>query len=205
MVELQLRMRGIDDARVLRAFAAVPRDEFVPDELRDRAYEDTPLAIGHRQTISQPYVVAVAAELLALAGDERVLDVGTGSGYAAAILAKLAREVHTIERIPALADAARARLARLGYDNVHVHCGDGTEGWPEAAPYDAIAVAASAPRPPRPLLDQLAIGGRLVLPVGDERMQRLVLVTRTSELVYDQQDRGAVRFVPLVGAHGWPP
>ena len=203
MVELQLRARGIRDARVLAAFAKVPRDEFVPLDLRDRAYEDTPLSIGHGQTISQPYVVAIMAEALQLGGEERVLDVGTGSGYAAAILATLGREVETIERIAALADAAEERLARLGYENVRVHSGDGTLGWEDGAPYDAIAVAANAPRPPTALLDQLAIGGRIVIPVGDDREQRLVRVTRRSQISYDQDDLGAVRFVPLVGEEGW--
>jgi protein-L-isoaspartate(D-aspartate) O-methyltransferase len=132
-----------------------------------------------------------------------VLDVGTGSGYAAAILATLAGTVETIERIPELADAASARLASLGFANVHVHCGDGTLGWPDGAPYDAIAVAANAPRPPPPLLDQLAVGGRIVLPVGDEHRQRLVRITRRTEISYDQEDFGEVRFVPLVGEEGW--
>jgi protein-L-isoaspartate(D-aspartate) O-methyltransferase len=204
MVDGQLRLRDIVDDRVLDAFATVPREEFVPRELHDRAYDDMPLAIGHGQTISQPYVVAITVQALRLRGGERVLDVGTGSGYSAAILSLLAAEVHTIERIPELATAAAERLARLGYTNVHVHTGDGTLGWPAAAPYDAIAVAANAPRRPPPLLDQLAIGGRLVLPIGSEHDQHLVRVTRSSEIVFDQDDLGDVRFVPLVGAEGWP-
>ncbi len=199
----ELRARGISDERVLAAFAAVPREEFVPAELRDRAYADAPLPIGHAQTISQPYVVAITMQALALRGDERALDVGTGSGYAATILARLVREVESIERIAALADAARARVERLGIANLHVRVGDGTLGWPSGAPYDAIAVAANAPRPPEPLLDQLAIGGRIVLPVGDERGQRLVRITRASAVAFDQEDLGAVQFVPLVGAAGW--
>jgi protein-L-isoaspartate(D-aspartate) O-methyltransferase len=199
----ELRARGISDERVLDAFAGVPREEFVAADQRDRAYADSPLPIGHGQTISQPYVVAIAMQALALRGDERALDVGTGSGYAAAILARLAREVYTIERIPMLANSARARLARLGFANVRAHGGDGTLGWPPGAPYDAIAVAANAPRAPEPLLDQLAIGGRIVLPVGDDRMQRLVRITRTTAIAYDQDDLGAVQFVPLVGAAGW--
>ena len=204
MVEEQLRRRDIRDASVLAAFERVPREEFVTGELQRSAYDDAPLPIGHGQTISQPYVVAIAAQALALGGSERVLDVGTGSGYAAAILACLAREVHTIERIAELAQAAAARLVRLGFMNVLVHTGDGTLGWPAAAPYDAIAVAASAPRPPPALLAQLAIGGRLVMPTGAAHAQRLVRIVRRDETSYDEQDLGEVRFVPLVGAQGWP-
>lgn len=204
MIADQLRARDIADPRVLDAFARVAREDFVPTELRAHAHDDTPLAIGHGQTISQPYVVAITAQALALRGDERVLDVGTGSGYAAAILAQLAARVDTIERIAELATAAAERLARLGFANVHVHLGDGTLGWPAGAPYDAIAVAASGPRPPPPLLDQLAIGGRIVLPTGDDHVQRLVRITRERTDAYVSEDLGEVRFVPLVGAAGWP-
>jgi protein-L-isoaspartate(D-aspartate) O-methyltransferase len=204
MVAEQLRKRDIVDARVLDAFARVPRDAFVPAALTDRAYDDVPLPIGHGQTISQPYVVAITAQALALQGHERVLDVGTGSGYAAAILGALAREVETVERIDELARTAEERLATLGIANVHVHRGDGTLGWPDRAPYDAIAVAAAAPSPPRALLDQLAIGGRLVMPTGSTHVQRLVRITRRDQIVYDQDDLGDVKFVPLVGAQGWP-
>lgn len=204
MVADQLRRRDIVDALVLAAFARVPREEFVPDELRSQAYEDTPLPIGCGQTISQPYVVAMTVQALALQGHEHVLEVGTGSGYAAAILGVMVREVDTVERIGDLAAAAATRLARLDYANVHVHHGDGTLGWPPGAPYEAICVAANAPRPPRPLLVQLAVGGRLVLPFGDVHHQRLVRITRQDEISFEEEDLGDVRFVPLVGAEGWP-
>ena len=204
MVSDQLARRDIGDPRVLAAFADVPREQFVDPEQARWAYEDSPLAIGYGQTISQPYVVAITAQALALRGDERVLEIGTGSGYAAAILGKLAREVHTVERIEALAITAAARLARLGFTNVFVHHGDGTLGWPPHAPYDAIAVSASAPRPPPTLLQQLAIGGRCVLPHGNESSQRLVRITREDVDRFVEDDLGDVRFVPLVGAEGWP-
>jgi protein-L-isoaspartate(D-aspartate) O-methyltransferase len=168
------------------------------------AYDDAPLPIGAGQTISQPYVVAMTVQALQLKGHERVLEIGTGSGYAAAILGSLVREVETVERIEELATAAAERLAQMGYVNVHVHHGDGTLGWPAAAPYEAIAVAAGAPRPPRSLLDQLAIGGRLVLPHGDVDHQQLVRITRRDAERFDQEELGDVRFVPLLGAEGWP-
>lgn len=202
MIAEQLAHRGIRDERVLAAFASVPRELFVSDEQRDIAYADSPLPIGYGQTISQPFVVALTVEALALRGDERVLEVGTGSGYAAAILGALAREVITIERIPELAAVAVTNLRRAKITNVTVHVGDGTLGWPPGAPYDAIAVAASAPAPPRSLLAQLAIGGRLVLPYGKYDDQRLVKVTREADR-FVETDLGAVRFVPLVGAEGW--
>jgi len=204
MVADQLRRRDIVDARVLDAFVDVPREEFVDPEQERWAYEDSPLTIGHGQTISQPYVVAITAQALALQGHERVLEIGTGSGYAAAILGKLAREVHTVERIAPLATSAADRLARLGFANVHVHQGDGTLGWPANAPYDAIAVSASAPRPPPTLLQQLAIGGRCVLPHGNESSQRLVRITRRDADTFVEENLGDVRFVPLLGAEGWP-
>ncbi len=204
MVTEQLRRRDIFDAAVLAAFATVPREEFVPAERKDDAYDDMPLPIGHGQTISQPYVVAITAQALALRGSERVLEIGTGSGYAAAILGKLAREVHTVERIEELARAAAERLARLGFDNVHVHHGDGTLGWRAAAPYEGIAVSAAAPEPPRALLDQLAIGGRLVVPAGGTMDQRLWRITRRDATSFDREDLGSVRFVPLLGEQGWP-
>jgi protein-L-isoaspartate(D-aspartate) O-methyltransferase len=204
MISDQLRRRDIIDPHVLAAFGVVDRAAFVPEELDDQAYSDGPLPIGNGQTISQPYVVAMTAQALALRGHERVLEIGTGSGYAAAILASIARDVETVERIESLALAAAERLARLGFHNVHVHCADGTLGWPLAAPYEAIAVAAGAPRPPRSLLDQLAIGGRLVLPHGSAEAQRLVRITRRAEDRFEEEDLGEVRFVPLLGAEGWP-
>jgi protein-L-isoaspartate(D-aspartate) O-methyltransferase len=182
----------------------VPRELFVSDELRERAYDDTPLGIGEGQTISQPYIVAVMAEAARIRAGDRVLEVGTGSGYAAAILSRVASEVFTIERHPVLARTAEQRLARHGYDNVHVLCGDGTRGWPEHAPYDAIVVAAAGPALPSALLAQLAVGGRLVIPVGtSQRLQRLVRVVRTSSDGFTEEDLGAVSFVPLIGAEGW--
>lgn len=204
MIESHLAGRGITDARVLDAFGRVRREDFVAEELLDLAYEDAPLPIDEGQTISQPYVVALTAEALEFQGDERVLEVGTGSGYAAAIFSKLAREVFTVERFPSLADTARERLARLGYTNVHVACRDGSLGWPEHAPFDAIAVAAGGPTVPKALLEQLSIGGRLIIPVGpDESAQVLMRVTRTGADTYRQESLGDVRFVPLVGVQGW--
>jgi protein-L-isoaspartate(D-aspartate) O-methyltransferase len=198
MVERQLRARGIGDERVLEAMARVPRELFVPDELRARAYDDAALPIGAEQTISQPYMVARICAELHLHGDEKVLDVGTGSGYQAAVLAELAREVHSLERIPALADRARTALAAAGYDDrVHVHDTDGTLGLPGEAPFQGIAVAAAAGRPPAALLEQLAPGGRLVIPIGPRHQQFLTVYVQTPEGV---AGHGAVpcRFVPLV-------
>ena len=204
MVVEHLARRDIIDPRVLAAFARVPREAFVPSSLADQAYDDVPLLIGSGQTISQPYVVAMTAQALQLVGHERVLEIGTGSGYAAAVLATLAREVVTVERIPVLASSARDRLARLGFTNVRVHEGDGTLGWASDAPYEAICVAAGAPRPPPALLAQLAIGGRLVIPHGDSENQRLVRITRRDASTYVEEALGHVRFVPLIGDQGWP-
>jgi protein-L-isoaspartate(D-aspartate) O-methyltransferase len=204
MVEDQLAARGIEGELTLEAFRQVPREAFVPRELAESAYDDAPLPIGEGQTISQPYIVAVTIEALGLRGGERVLEIGTGSGYAAALLGRIAREVHTIERIETLAEAARERLARLGHANVHVHHGDGSLGLPRYAPYDAIAVAAGGPKVPEALVAQLAVGGRLVIPVGpDESSQTLVRVTRVSETETRQEDLADVRFVPLIGAQAW--
>jgi protein-L-isoaspartate(D-aspartate) O-methyltransferase len=200
MVEVQLRARDISDPAVLAAFAAVPRHLLVEPDQALHAYDDCPLPIGFGATISQPYVVAMTAQALELRGGERVLDVGTGSGYAAAILARLAREVHTVEIIVELAELAASRLAHLGFGNVFVHHADGTLGWPDAAPYDAIAVAAAAANLPRALLDQLAIGGRLVIPHGTPDSQHLVRITRHDATTYSEHDLGQVRFVPLVGS-----
>ncbi len=204
MVSDHLRRRDIVDPRVLAAFASVPRDRFVPESVLEHAYDDVPLPIGNGQTISQPYVVAITAQALALTGRERVLEIGTGSGYAAAVLGLLAHEVHTVERIDELAHSAAIRLAELGILNVFVRHGDGTLGWPADAPYEAIAVAAGAPRPPPALLEQLTVGGRLVLPTGTAEQQRLVRITRRDHHQYSEEDLGDVRFVPLIGEQGWP-
>jgi protein-L-isoaspartate(D-aspartate) O-methyltransferase len=202
MVERQLRRRGISDDRVLAAMGRVPRELFLPERLRDHAYDDGALPIGHGQTISQPFVVATICSLLALEGRERVLDVGTGSGYQAAVLAELAAEVVTIERIEALAAAARAGLAEAGYGTVEVRVGDGSMGVPDRAPFDAIAVAAAAPSVPPALYDQLDDGGRLVVPRGSRRGQELVLVVRTAEGPVERRSIPC-RFVPLVGDEGF--
>jgi protein-L-isoaspartate(D-aspartate) O-methyltransferase len=202
MVDTQLRRRGIKDAALLAAMSAVPRHEFVPLDCRNRAYEDAPLPIGEGQTISQPYMVAAMTMALRLSGSERVLEIGAGCGYQAAVLASLAREVFTVECRAELATSAAERLARLGYANAHVHCGDGTLGLPEFAPFDAILVAAAAPAPPAPLLAQLADGGRMVIPVGSVENQELQLVERLNDKTYITMLEPC-RFVPLVGAHGW--
>ena len=202
MIRDQLQRRNIQDERVLDAMARVPRHAFVPDEMLEHAYSDNALPIAAQQTISQPYIVALTLTALALRGDERVLEIGTGSGYAAALLALLAAEVWSVERIVELADTARQRLQRLGYGNVHVVHGDGTQGWPERAPYAAIAVAAASPQMPQPLLEQLAIGGRLVIPVGTRDEQHLQRVTRTAS-GWRTETIGPVRFVPLIGREGW--
>lgn len=204
MVESRLATRGIVDPRVLDAFRAVPREEFVPDGLREFAYEDAPLPLSEGQTISQPWVVAFTVQALALHPGARVLEVGTGSGYAAAILGHLAGEVYTIERLDSLAQSATGRLARLGFANVQVRAGDGSLGWPEHAPYDGIAVAAGGPKVPDALRAQLSIGGRLVIPVGpSETEQVLIRVTRVGESEYRDEPLADVRFVPLIGAEGW--
>jgi protein-L-isoaspartate(D-aspartate) O-methyltransferase len=204
MVERQIAARGVRDRRVLAAMREIPRDRFVEPALALRAYEDGPLAIGIGQTISQPYIVALMSEALGLVGTERVLEVGTGSGYGAAVLGRLAREVYTIERHPMLADRAASRLAGLGFCNVHVIVGDGTLGLPEQAPFEAVVVTASGPRVPPALLEQLAIGGRIVIPVGEHPdHQRLMRIDRQSRVQYEAADLGGVAFVPLVGAEGW--
>jgi protein-L-isoaspartate(D-aspartate) O-methyltransferase len=202
MVDDQLRGRDIVDERVLSAMERVPREHFVPERERSRAYDDVALPIGHGQTISQPYMVARICEALNLSGDERVLDVGTGSGYQAAVLAELAGEVFTIERIPELAEQARANLAAAGYDRVHVHVGDGTLGLREHAPYGAIAVAAAAPDLPAQLYEQLEARGRLAVPVGGRWGQRLELVIRSPEGPAVVRSVPC-RFVPLVGEGGF--
>jgi protein-L-isoaspartate(D-aspartate) O-methyltransferase len=202
MVERQLRTRGIEDERVLEAMGSVPRELFVPEQERRRAYRDAALPIGHDQTISQPYMVALIAEVLRVRPGELVLDVGTGSGYQAAVLAELGAEVVTIERIPELAEQARANLEAAGYPQVEVRVGDGTLGVPDRAPFDAIAIAAAAPAVPETLYDQLRPRGRLVVPVGGPRAQRLEVIVRSPEgpaVVHSVP----CRFVPLVGAEGF--
>ena len=197
MVEEQLASRGVEDARTLAAMRKVPRHLFVPPAVLDQAYDDHPLPIGHGQTISQPYIVAFMTEALGLRGGETVLEAGTGSGYQAAVLAEIAARVYTIEIVAPLAEEARERLHRLGYANVDVRAGDGYLGWPEAAPFDAIMVTAAAPRVPEPLKEQLRDGGRLILPVGDE-WQELVVVTRRGTR-YEERRVLPVRFVPMTG------
>lgn len=202
MVAKQLRARGIRDPRVCRAMGAVPREDFLPAEYVDRAYADGAVAIGCDQTISQPYMVAAMTEALTLNTDAHVLEVGTGSGYQAAVLSHLAGDVTSIERIPELAIAARARLNRLGVANVTVVEGDGSAGWPAGAPYDAIIVTAAAPRVPPALSEQLADGGRFVIPVGTRRQQMCMVITRQGAAL-ETRELIACVFVPLLGAQGW--
>jgi len=202
MVDDQIEARGIRDPRVLAAMRTVPRDRFVPPDVVSLAYADQPLPIGHGQTISQPYIVAYMSEALRVTDQSRVLEIGTGSGYQAAILGELAHEVYTIELIPALADRARETLASLGYTNVHVRTGDGYLGWPEQAPFDAIMVTAAPDHVPQPLVDQLAVGGRLVIPVGDFD-QEIRILTRTPAGVQETRTI-PVRFVPLRRGAGAP-
>ncbi|NEW89257.1 MULTISPECIES: protein-L-isoaspartate(D-aspartate) O-methyltransferase [Rhodopseudomonas] len=204
MVERQIVARGVHDPRVLAAMRKVPREAFLPEPMRDLAYEDAPVPIAGEQTMSQPYIVALMMEALLLQGGDNVLEIGTGSGYAAAVLGEIAGHVATVERIATLADTAAAKLAELGYVDVHVHQGDGTRGWPPDAPYDAIVVAAGGPQVPDSLKAQLKIGGRLVMPVGaDQHAQQLVRLTRLGEADFKQDRLGDVRFVPLLGAEGW--
>lgn len=204
MVEHQLRRRGIRNEAILRAMAEVPRESFVPAEMAVHAYDDGPLPIGEGQTISQPWIVAAMIQMIEPQATDRVLEVGAGSGYAAAVLSKIVAEVVTIERLPALAAGARERLAALGYDNVTVVEGDGSRGHPPRAPYDAILVAAGAPTVPETLTRQLSIGGRLVIPVGQSRAhQELVRVRRTDDNSFETERLDSVRFVPLIGEEGW--
>lgn len=204
MVSTQIEARGVSDARVLAALRAVPREAFVAPDWRGQAFDDNPLPIAAGQTISQPFMVAFMAEALRLHGQERVLEIGSGSGYAAAVLGRLAKEVHTVECIDALAGTAAAALAAQGAHNVHVHRADGSLGWAGAAPYDAIVVTAAGPDVPSALLAQLAEGGRLVMPVGSrEGRQRLIRVTRDAHGAWHRETLMDVRFVPLTGAQGW--
>lgn len=203
MVEEQVKARGVRDQRVIDAMLRVPRHLFVPSALADQAYSDFPLPIGERQTISQPYMVGVMSEALQLSGGEKVLEIGTGSGYQAAILALLARQVFSLERIPALARQARRTLDACGFARVNVRVTDGTFGWEDEAPFDGIVVTAGAPAIPQAYRTQLAVGGRLVIPVGDRLSQVLMRVTRLGERNYREERLFGCRFVPLVGDHGW--
>jgi protein-L-isoaspartate(D-aspartate) O-methyltransferase len=205
MIESQLRSRGIADARVLAAMSRIPRHFFVEEALMDQAYNDNPLPIEERQTISQPYIVALMTEAMALTGKEKVLEIGTGSGYQTAILASVADRVFSIERIAALAGRARKILDTLNLFNVAIRVGDGTYGWREESPFDAIIVTAGAPRIPEPLVAQLAVGGRLVVPVGSRSSQELIRITRLSDADNDlkKENLGGCRFVDLIGEHGW--
>lgn len=204
MVHKHIRRRGVTDRRVLDAMIAVPREVFVPQDLSEYAYADAPLPIQEGQTISQPFIVALMVEALKLQGSERVLEVGTGSGYAAAVLGQVATDVFSVERHGTLADLAASRLESLGYTNVHVRHADGTQGWIEKAPFDAIVVAAGGPDVPEALLTQLAPGGRLVIPVGvTPQEQVLVRVVKDPQRGFVQEDLGKVRFVPLIGEQGW--
>lgn len=202
MVEEQIIERGIKDPRVIAAMRKVPRHLFVEEALQSQAYNDRPLPIGEKQTISQPYMVALMTEALELKGDERVLEIGSGSGYQTAVLAELAREVYSIERIRTLALRARQLLYELGYFNVEIRIFDGTFGWSEKAPFDAILVTAGSPTIPQPFYEQLSIGGRLVIPVGDSEVQDLYRITKT-EKEMKKEDLGGCRFVKLIGRHGW--
>jgi protein-L-isoaspartate(D-aspartate) O-methyltransferase len=205
MVERQIERRGVRDALVLQAMRAVPRERFVAPHLQEQAYDDTPLSIGEGQTISQPYIVALMVAAAAIGRSDHVLEVGAGSGYAAAVMSLLAKRVYAIERRPELARTAAERLRRLGYSNVELKTGDGGAGWPEVAPFDAVLVAAGAPTAPDALKRQLKIGGRLVAPVGpDLQDQRLIRLIRTGENLFAEDDLGAVSFVPMIGEHGWP-
>ena len=202
MVEEQLKARGLVEERLVAAFGKVPRHLFVPEELRSDAYADHPLPIGASQTISQPYIVALMISRLRLQGHERVLEIGTGSGYQTAILAELALEVFSVERLEQLLFPARARLEELGYFNVHLRTSNGSLGWAEHAPYDAVLVSAAAPKIPTPLLEQLADHGRMVLPIGPQQGQMLVEVEKRAGIIH-QQDIASCVFVPLLGQYGW--
>jgi len=204
MIREHLLGRGIRDPDVIRAMREVPREAFVAEELAPFAYDDHPLDIAEGQTISQPFIVAYMTEALELSATDRVLEIGTGSGYAAAVLSRIAVSVYTVERLEGLASAARQRLEMLGYTNIHGHVGDGTCGWPDHAPYDAIVVTAGAPHVPKALREQLGIGGRLVIPVGaSSYLQLLLRVRRIAEQDFRTEELCGVRFVPLIGADGW--
>lgn len=202
MVEIQLVSRGIKDKRVLDVMRKVPRHLFVNDSMQDKAYNDMALPIGEDQTISQPYMVAIMTELLQLNGDEKVLEVGTGSGYQAAILAELSQGVFTIERKAVLAKKAEERLQSLGYVNIHIRVGDGTLGWPEESSFDRVVITAGTPQVPQPLIEQLSDGGIIVAPVGDRFSQQLMVMKKSKDTLLEQLHTPCV-FVPLIGEHGW--
>ena len=202
MVDDQIVARGVKDPRVLAVMRKVPRHVFIPEAMRSMAYGDNALPLGESQTISQPYIVALMTELLELKGTERVLEIGTGSGYQAAILAELCEKVYTVERIKALADKARSTLDSLGYHTVAIKVYDGTYGWKEMAPYDAVMVTAGAPNVPDPLVEQLKEGGRMVIPIGERYGQRLITVVKTAEGAFTQKSIPCM-FVPLIGNHAW--
>lgn len=203
MVETQLVGRGIDDAAVLAAMAKVPRHLFVDDAMQNRAYGDYPLPIASGQTISQPFIVAFMTQCLLLSGCETVLEIGTGSGYQAAVLSRLCERVYTVERINVLLAGARRVFSELRYYNIQAKLDDGTMGWPEYGPYDAIIVTAGGPEVPAPLVDQLGHGGRMIIPVGDQDLQQLTLVTKDEAGLVTIESMASVRFVDLVGKHGW--
>lgn len=203
MVEAQIARRGVRNSKILDAMRSVPRESFVAERFRALSYEDGPIPIAEGQSISQPYIVAAMLEAAELEADDRVLEIGAGSGYAAAILSRIVRKVYAVERQAALSEAARERLRALSYDNVELETGDGSGGWPQAAPFDAIIVSAASPSIPQALKIQLAVGARLVIPVGTMDEQRLIRVTRVDETQFQQDDLGAVRFVKLIGAGGW--
>lgn len=203
MVEQQLVPRAIHDQRTLESMLKVPRHLFVPPEIVPYSYEDSALQIGSGQTISQPYIVAQMTQSALLNPESTVLEIGTGSGYAAAVLSGVCQDVYTVERIPELAEESRLRLQKLGYSNVHVKLDDGTLGWPEHGPFDAILVTAAAPSMPQALVDQLKVGGRLIIPVGDRMSQQLLRLTKNKDDRYQEENLGPVRFVPLIGEQGW--
>ena len=204
MVETQLIPRGITDERVIAAMKKVPRHLFVPEAIQHIAYDDMALSIGEGQTISQPYMVAVMTELLSLKGNEKVLEIGTGSGYQAAILAELSKEVYTVERIAALADTAKAKFKSLDYPGIQIKVSDGTLGWPEKAPFDRILVTAGTPHIPKPFTEQLTDGGIILAPVGDRSSQQLLRITKSEDTLKEEYHTPCV-FVPLIGEYGWKP
>lgn len=204
MVRQQISLRGIHDVAVLEAMGRVPREQFLPAQIRNYAYDDTPLPIGNNQTMSQPYIVALMAQAASLTPKSRCLEIGSGSGYSAAVLSRLCLHVDSIERIPELVNSAKEKCQALGYSNIHIICGDGTLGRPESAPYDAIVVTAGAPVLPKALLSQLNVGGSIIIPVGELHMQELIRLKKVGIEEHTQEVLEIVRFVPLLGEQGWP-